>query len=1381
VGHGGRVALIPGARGPQVVSRATARICDEDGNHKGQGLVLPMGDGVVVLTCHHVIAGIVPGSIRIALPDEHGDLTAPLGATYDVSRSRPDRDAVVLQIPGASPPARPLLHALDPEAYEGTLPKPATGYTYMHPQNFNAQVANATQLSLQVKNPGAWPNPPQRYVIRNAFRLADPTDAREGVSGAVVAYEGGVLGLAHFARAAGREQQRELYLVPLSVWAEGWDELDALIEPLIDERLRDAAKIRRVRDITVGISPSVANGQDPDLIIAGYREDIYGTRPEVHAAKRALAGKGLLIIGGPKSGKTRLAWELIREHSDAVLVMPIDGVPPAEFETAGLSSRRIVMLCDDLHQLAEQLQPLRWRNRFEGIASTVSIVATARDGLEWRQVLDKQTAFLTAITKHGRVYLSRTDDGGEDLPFELAKALARQLELSDEQFASRYAGTPGSLTVDLDDMKLRYQRLRDEQLGEVGASLLLDSVKILHAAGQAQLSEPLARAVAEQIRRNAPLADETWERLCRRTREEGFGAFNTAREFRTYHPYLERCVEYIPTSGDLDRLEALLRKQHEETRLAQLVAARGQQEPRLQQSIEYLARLEGLLQADITSEELERAAFELRAPLERLEESLASLQGTDDRQQADPLQKARAQVIDASRTVIEFVNDLEQRRQASRSLEQSSAAAVAAEKASRDLRRALVPLRDILTSVPFALEVHRPVEPEVPQPGLPALPVYVPREHDAVLAKVVTAAAAGTSGIAVLIGAASTGKTRAIWEALGLLGGPEPGWRLWQPLDPQEALAGLPGIEPRTVVWLNEAQRYLVSAAGMGEQVAALLRQLLHDPGRAPVLVLATLWPDYWAELTVRPPGGADPYAQARELLAGHAIAIRVPDAFTPAQLRQLEDAGDPRLALAAAGSRDGQVIQYLAGAPELLARYRNAAPAARALIDAAMDAGRLGMRAALPRAFLEAAAPGYLTDTKWAALSDDWLEQALHYTARNAKGLRGPLTPVRPRPARGALASAGGGPARYRLADYLDTYARRARRELIPPTSFWAAAASYADPADMTSLGQAAKDRGLYYHAARLYKQASAHGDPSAGAHLVLLLHTLHPGDQRPADWAAAHASVDNPGAVANLLHELRAVGATGQVATVLAGDPAAHAGLDDLDAVALLLDELREAGASGQVTTLASRAAAHASLDDPGAVATLLRALHEAGADDQVATVLARDPGAVASLLDQLREAEAGGQVTTSASQAVADVSLDDPGAVASLLDQLREAEADDQITILLDRDPAAHASMDNLRGVALLLAALRAAGADGQVATLASRSAAHVSLDDPGAVASLLAALREAGASAQAAELVQRLPAAGLFGLFCMEEGRAEQFRFGREADGRPAKPWAWTDLG
>ena len=94
------------------------------------------------------------------------------------------------------------------------------------------------------------------------------------------------------------------------------------------------------------------------------------------------------------------------------------------------------------------------------------------------------------------------------------------------------------------------------------------------------------------------------------------------------------------------------------------------------------------------------------------------------------------------------------------------------------------------------------------------------------------------------------------------------------------------------------------------------------------------------------------------------------------------------------------------------MARYRNAPPAAAALIDAAIDARRLGMGVALPLAFLEAAAPGYLTDADWDALGEDWLEQALAYTAAPCNGIRGPLTRIRPRAARGAVPARGGVPA---------------------------------------------------------------------------------------------------------------------------------------------------------------------------------------------------------------------------------------------------------------------------------------------------------------------------------------------------------------------------------
>jgi uncharacterized protein YidB (DUF937 family) len=696
---------------------------------------------------------------------------------------------------------------------------------------------------------------------------------------------------------------------------------------------------------------------------------------------------------------------------------------------------------------------------------------------------------------------------------------------------------------------------------------------------------------------------------------------------------------------------------------------------------------------------------------------------------------------------------------------------------------------------PFALEVHRPVQVEDAPPGLPVLPMYVPREHDWQLAEVVRAAAEGASGIAVLVGASSTGKTRACWEALGLLRKRPERWRLWHPIDPsrpEAALRDLRSIGPRTVVWLNEAQFYLdVPVERFGEKVAAGLRELLRDPDRAPVLVLATLWPQFWDRMTSRPPAGQpDLLAQARDLLSGQDISV--PAAFTGIQLQELAAVQDPRLAQAAAASPDGRVVQFLAGAPELLARYRNAPSAAAALLNAAIDARRLGMGIALPLGFLEMAAPAYLTDADRDELGEDWLEQALAYTAATCNGIRGPLARLWPRP---GYADATASAPVYRLSDYLDQHGRHTRRSLIPSADFWTAAACFSSPGDLLVLARAAEARGLLRDAARLRKRAAADGNTSAATELIWRMHYLHPGDPAPAQWAAAHAALADPGAVARLLGLLRRAGADQQAKT-LAARAAAHVALADPGAVAILLDGLREAAADDQTAALLARdPAAHVALDDPGAVAILLDGLREAAADDQTAALLARDPAAhaalddpiaVARLLDALRRAGADQQAKTLAARAAAraalddpiavarlmldalydigaddaddqtaallardpaaHVALDDPGAVARLLDALRRAGADDQTAALLARDPAAHAALDDPIAVARLLDALRRAGADDQTAALLARDpAAHVALDDPIAVARLLDALREAGADDQTAALLARDPAA------------------------------------
>jgi TPR repeat protein len=380
---------------------------------------------------------------------------------------------------------------------------------------------------------------------------------------------------------------------------------------------------------------------------------------------------------------------------------------------------------------------------------------------------------------------------------------------------------------------------------------------------------------------------------------------------------------------------------------------------------------------------------------------------------------------------------------------------------------------------PFALEVHRAIDaPDTPA-SLPELPVYVERDHDRQLHAVVKQAAEGRSVAAVLVGGSSTGKTRACWEAVQSL---PHDWRLWHPIDPsrpEAAADALPAVGRRTVIWLNEAQHYLLTpASGLGERVAAGLRELLRDPEREPVLLLGTIWPEYWATLTTPPAPDQqdDPHAQARALLTG--IDITVPDAFTGPGLRAVQAAArvDPRLARAAVGAEDGRITQFLAGGPALLERYRNAPAAAKAMIEAAMDARRLGHGLYLPHGLLEAAASGYLTDQQWDALGEDWLEQALAYCAAPCRGARGPLTRVRPRPGQAAPTQ-----PRYRLADYLEQTGRAERRIFLAPAALWDAFVEHADERDLLWIADAARGRSLYDHAFRLYRRAAEAGDLDA------------------------------------------------------------------------------------------------------------------------------------------------------------------------------------------------------------------------------------------------------------------------------------------------------------
>ena len=497
---------------------------------------------------------------------------------------------------------------------------------------------------------------------------------------------------------------------------------------------------------------------------------------------------------------------------------------------------------------------------------------------------------------------------------------------------------------------------------------------------------------------------------------------------------------------------------------------------------------------------------------------------------------------------------------------------------------------------PLAFGVHSALGSEDGRSG--ALPVYVRRDFDAALGAVVAAAAAGRSGSAVLVGSAGSGKTRALWEAVRAL--PED-WKVWHPLAPaplEAAAAGLSRVEPKTVIWLDEAQRYLDGSLA-SERFAAELRTAVETPGRGPLMVLCTLWPEHWNTLLSQSgESGPDRHVQARALLTEREISV--PERFTNAELAQLADIAPPdyRLREALRFADDGHVTQYLAGAPALAQRYEYAPPPARALVNAAIDARRLGAGPRLPLRWLAEAAPGYLTDTDWATLDYDWLKQSLQYLTQPCNGLPGLLTHTRSR-WRGDLPSSGTARAvprpdssvTYQLADTVERLGRAKRHKLTPPAEFWAAAALHAEPCDLLDLGDAARALGLLRDAAQLYLTAAAQGDARAGAQLVLLINTVDPAHtDGVAQWVSECADLRDPHGIAQLLEGLQEAGAGPQVQQLLSRDPAAHLRLDDAAAVARLLQILSALGAERQTAALADRYMAYGSaplpeLDSPPA----------------------------------------------------------------------------------------------------------------------------------------------------------------------------------------------------
>ena len=416
----------------------------------------------------------------------------------------------------------------------------------------------------------------------------------------------------------------------------------------------------------------------------------------------------------------------------------------------------------------------------------------------------------------------------------------------------------------------------------------------------------------------------------------------------------------------------------------------------------------------------------------------------------------------------------------------------------------------VAATVHTAIGRRHQTGPEHGRAGDAALPAYVPRAHDYKLRADVEQAAAGDlRALIVLRGTSSTGKTRSLFEAVHAICS---GWTVIRPLD-AGAARGLPesglfdGPGPPVVVWLNELQGFLgLNGRGLSVHVLA---DLYTAAGDTPVVVVGTLWPN---KLRVATDPRDETRSDARELLAEATPWVRwheVPPNLTTdaerAAARELAKS-DPRVAAAAADPDRFGFTQTLAGAHELLEHYANAPTMAGLLLDAAVDARRLGHTSALSKPLLRAATLALWRENHGHIRPPSgWFDQSLGYATRALRsydGVRALISlddPETAPPAEEATEPFG-----YGLADYLEQHLTCTRALRPVPDQLWEALASNTRRIeDLSWLAISADRRGRYGHANRLHHTAAADGNPVA---LRALASWLSMWSERAADAEAAY-----------------------------------------------------------------------------------------------------------------------------------------------------------------------------------------------------------------------------------------------------------------------------------
>ncbi|MFC9382851.1 tetratricopeptide repeat protein [Streptomyces sp. NPDC057020] len=293
-----------------------------------------------------------------------------------------------------------------------------------------------------------------------------------------------------------------------------------------------------------------------------------------------------------------------------------------------------------------------------------------------------------------------------------------------------------------------------------------------------------------------------------------------------------------------------------------------------------------------------------------------------------------------------------------------------------------------------------------------SVPPYVVRDTDAELQERLNQAVE-QGGLVLVLGESTAGKTRAAHHAVRSCPALA-GYRILAPDTGPDLVIAVDVIAAtgvRCLVWLDDLERFL-TPDGLEAGVLAELTRL-----KTPVL--ATMQARHHDALLPHYESGKDEPGTLRTSGIGSRVLkqtepIYLQRRWSEAELARAESVDDPRIVDAVAHHGLYGVAEYLAAGPALLTEWRNAIrpggssgghPRGAALVAAAIDLARTGLRPPFPAGLLTTLHEHYLPDDP--LLRAEPVEAALSWATQLRYGVAGLLLPTDE-------------PDAYRVFDYL-------------------------------------------------------------------------------------------------------------------------------------------------------------------------------------------------------------------------------------------------------------------------------------------------------------------------------------------------------------------------